>query len=95
MLDMMHAKGISSSAYCEYLLQVTEPCCRYFETEEWNGIPSQWWFGGGTDITPSYVNAEDLKHFHGSYKVKACLPVVGLPADTSVNCRDAVALSDL
>ncbi|DBB06090.1 TPA: hypothetical protein ACH3X3_009649 [Trebouxia sp. C0006] len=41
---------------------------RYFETEEWNGIPSQWWFGGGTDITPSYVNADDLKHFHGSYK---------------------------
>jgi coproporphyrinogen III oxidase len=42
---------------------------RYFETEEWHGIPSQWWFGGGTDITPSYVVPEDLKHFHGVYKV--------------------------
>ncbi|KAL3157289.1 hypothetical protein ABBQ38_001521 [Trebouxia sp. C0009 RCD-2024] len=41
---------------------------RYFETEEWNGVPSQWWFGGGTDITPSYINADDLKHFHGAYK---------------------------
>ena len=42
---------------------------RYFETEEWNGIPGQWWFGGGTDITPSYVNEDDMRHFHGSYKV--------------------------
>ncbi|KAK9864467.1 hypothetical protein WJX84_011389, partial [Apatococcus fuscideae] len=41
---------------------------RYFETDEYNGIPPQWWFGGGSDITPSYVNAEDMQHFHGSYK---------------------------
>ena len=41
---------------------------RYFETEDWNGIPGQWWFGGGTDITPSYVVPEDLAHFHGTYK---------------------------
>ncbi|GLC33631.1 hypothetical protein PLESTB_000097800 [Pleodorina starrii] len=41
---------------------------RYFETEEWNGIPGQWWFGGGTDITPSYIDEEDMKHFHGTYK---------------------------
>lgn len=36
---------------------------RYFETD--GGV---WWFGGGTDITPSYVNEDDLKHFHGTYK---------------------------
>lgn len=36
---------------------------RYFETD--GGV---WWFGGGTDITPSYVNQEDMKHFHGTYK---------------------------
>lgn len=36
---------------------------RYFETES-----GTWWFGGGTDITPSYVNEEDMKHFHGTYK---------------------------
>lgn len=41
---------------------------RYFETDEWNGIPAQWWFGGGTDITPSYLYEEDMKHFHGVYK---------------------------
>ena len=37
--------------------------------QEWNGIPGQWWFGGGTDITPSYLNEEDMRHFHGTYKV--------------------------
>lgn len=36
---------------------------RYFETD--GGV---WWFGGGTDITPSYLFEEDMKHFHGTYK---------------------------
>lgn len=36
---------------------------RYFETD--GGV---WWFGGGTDITPSYLDREDIKHFHGVYK---------------------------
>jgi len=36
---------------------------RYFETDG-----GAWWFGGGTDITPSYLNLEDMKHFHGTYK---------------------------
>ena len=31
-------------------------------------MPGQWWFGGGTDITPSYLDVEDMKHFHGTYK---------------------------
>ncbi len=43
--------------------------CSYFETEDWRGIPGQWWFGGGTDITPNYIVKEDLEHFHGVYKV--------------------------
>jgi len=41
---------------------------RYFETEEFMGIPPQWWFGGGTDITPAYIDLDDMKHFHGTYK---------------------------
>eukprot|EP00616_Rhizochromulina_sp_CCMP1243_P012873 CAMPEP_0118977460 /NCGR_PEP_ID=MMETSP1173-20130426/21479_1 /TAXON_ID=1034831 /ORGANISM="Rhizochromulina marina cf, Strain CCMP1243" /LENGTH=383 /DNA_ID=CAMNT_0006927575 /DNA_START=38 /DNA_END=1186 /DNA_ORIENTATION=+ len=36
---------------------------RYFETDQ-----GAWWFGGGTDITPSYLFEEDMKHFHGTYK---------------------------
>eukprot|EP00966_Prymnesium_polylepis_P125124 2893469-Prymnesium_polylepis.1 len=30
---------------------------RYFETE--GGV---WWFGGGSDLTPSYLVEEDVKH---------------------------------
>ena len=36
---------------------------RYFETDG-----GAWWFGGGTDITPCYINEDDMKHFHGTYK---------------------------
>jgi len=39
---------------------------RYFETD--GGV---WWFGGGSDLTPSYLDEEDVKHFHGTYK-KVC-----------------------
>jgi hypothetical protein len=28
------------------------------------GAPRAWWFGGGTDLTPSYIFEEDVKHFH-------------------------------
>ncbi|CAI0402573.1 unnamed protein product [Linum tenue] len=38
---------------------------RYFET------PRQWWFGGGTDLTPAYIFEDDVKHFHSVQK-KAC-----------------------
>lgn len=31
----------------------------------------QWWFGGGTDLTPVYINKEDAFHFHNTLKV-AC-----------------------
>jgi coproporphyrinogen III oxidase len=36
---------------------------RYFEMS--NGI---WWFGGGIDLTPHYVNDEDAKYFHHALK---------------------------
>jgi len=44
---------------------------RYFETDpppEVEGAPQAWWFGGGTDLTPSYLYDEDAKHFHQVYK---------------------------
>lgn len=36
---------------------------RYFETER--GV---WWFGGGTDLTPSYLYADDARHFHATLR---------------------------
>ncbi|KAK6803227.1 hypothetical protein RDI58_001011 [Solanum bulbocastanum] len=51
---------------------------RYFETDapkgnlspeyDTPGAPRQWWFGGGTDLTPSYLFEEDVKHFHSVQK---------------------------
>ncbi|XP_076135093.1 oxygen-dependent coproporphyrinogen-III oxidase, mitochondrial [Alosa pseudoharengus] len=43
---------------------------RYFEIEEADGT-KQWWFGGGTDLTPMYLNQEDAVHFHSTLK-EAC-----------------------
>jgi coproporphyrinogen III oxidase len=36
---------------------------RYFETGE-----NSWWFGGGIDLTPHYVNVSDAKVFHTMLK---------------------------
>ncbi|KAH7533645.1 hypothetical protein FEM48_Zijuj04G0153600 [Ziziphus jujuba var. spinosa] len=47
---------------------------RYFETDspqDAPGAPRQWWFGGGTDLTPAYIFEEDVKHFHSVQK-KTC-----------------------
>ncbi|CAD5117143.1 DgyrCDS5949 [Dimorphilus gyrociliatus] len=42
---------------------------RYFEVK--NEDKKIWWFGGGTDLTPYYLNEEDCKHFHKTLKA-AC-----------------------
>lgn len=40
---------------------------RYFEVENPDGS-IQWWFGGGTDLTPYYLNEKDVIHFHRTLK---------------------------
>ncbi|ORX55173.1 Coproporphyrinogen oxidase [Hesseltinella vesiculosa] len=37
---------------------------RYFEIENEDGTPKMWWFGGGSDLTPSYLFEDDCIHFH-------------------------------
>lgn len=44
---------------------------RYFETANADGSTNAWWFGGGTDLTPSYLFDEDVIHFHRNIK-EAC-----------------------
>ncbi|KAI8854838.1 Coproporphyrinogen III oxidase [Chytridium lagenaria] len=45
---------------------------RYFELSEKDGDkPVTWWFGGGCDLTPSYLFEEDAVHFHKEIK-EAC-----------------------
>ncbi|KAG7010180.1 oxygen-dependent coproporphyrinogen-III oxidase [Physcia stellaris] len=41
---------------------------RYFETMDKDGVCNAWWFGGGTDLTPSYLFDEDAIHFHRTIK---------------------------
>ncbi|CAG8975557.1 hypothetical protein HYALB_00005625 [Hymenoscyphus albidus] len=41
---------------------------RYFETANPDGTSNAWWFGGGTDLTPSYLFDEDAIHFHKTIK---------------------------
>ncbi|XP_014901252.1 oxygen-dependent coproporphyrinogen-III oxidase, mitochondrial-like [Poecilia latipinna] len=43
---------------------------RYFEIEEEDGS-KQWWFGGGTDLTPVYIDRDDAFLFHNTLK-EAC-----------------------
>lgn len=40
---------------------------RYFEVSDGKG-GVLWWFGGGTDLTPTYLNEEDAVHFHKTLK---------------------------
>ncbi|KAG5874570.1 hypothetical protein JTB14_019572 [Gonioctena quinquepunctata] len=39
---------------------------RYFEVK--SGDEVHWWFGGGTDLTPYYLNTADAVHFHKTLK---------------------------
>lgn len=44
---------------------------RYFETANNDGTTNAFWFGGGTDLTPSFLFDEDAIHFHRTIKT-AC-----------------------
>jgi coproporphyrinogen III oxidase len=41
---------------------------RYFEIARPSGEPVDAWFGGGTDLTPTYPYPDDAIHFHQSLK---------------------------
>ena len=43
---------------------------RFFEVEVAPG-KTEWWFGGGTDLTPYYLDEDDAKYFHNTLK-EAC-----------------------
>lgn len=49
------------TAHCNY---------RYFERGDGEADGS-WWFGGGADLTPSYLVTDDVRHFHSVHK-QAC-----------------------
>ncbi|KDN46102.1 Coproporphyrinogen III oxidase [Tilletiaria anomala UBC 951] len=50
------------------------PNPRYEEAKKTTGgatEPVAWWFGGGTDLTPTYLFDDDAKHFHHTLKAAA------------------------
>ncbi|KAI0775599.1 Coproporphyrinogen oxidase [Trametes elegans] len=62
------------TAHANYrYFEITEPPT---EEEQAAGKPGKliaWWFGGGADLTPSYLYEEDAVHFHSTLKA-ACDP---------------------
>lgn len=53
------------------LIPTTHANYRYFECKL--GDIEVWWFGGGADLTPYYLDETDATHFHSVFK-KACDP---------------------
>lgn len=41
---------------------------RYFYVEDPNTGKGTWWFGGGSDLTPSYLFEDDVEDFHSSLR---------------------------
>lgn len=41
---------------------------RYFELYDEDGLVTDRWFGGGSDLTPYYLFEEDARHFHRTLK---------------------------
>jgi coproporphyrinogen III oxidase len=65
------ATGLSLIAHPHNPMCPTVHCnYRYFERGSAEA-PAAWWFGGGADLTPSYLFEEDARHFHGQLKA-AC-----------------------
>ena len=61
---------------------------RYFELYDEAGSVIDRWFGGGTDLTPYYLFAEDAKHFHQTLKNTLDSFDTGLYPLYKQNCDD-------
>ena len=68
-----YATGVSIVLHPESpMVPIIHMNIRYFEmTPEKNEKPNQWWFGGGIDLTPHYIDREDASLFHRQLK-KTC-----------------------
>ncbi len=63
-----HAVGLSLVMHPRNPMAPTVHCnYRYFERGD-GSAPGSWWFGGGADLTPSYLFEEDAVHFHQVHK---------------------------
>ncbi|MDX1943163.1 MAG: oxygen-dependent coproporphyrinogen oxidase [Saprospiraceae bacterium] len=61
--DQFFATGVSIVLHPKSpMVPIIHMNVRYFETGD------TWWFGGGIDLTPHYINLEDARFFHQSLK---------------------------
>ncbi|HNP20041.1 MAG TPA: oxygen-dependent coproporphyrinogen oxidase [Fulvivirga sp.] len=66
-----YATGVSIVLHPENpMVPIIHMNVRYFETTSKDGS-STWWFGGGIDLTPHYVDENDARYFHKQLK-KVC-----------------------
>jgi len=65
-----YATGVSIVLHPESpMVPIIHMNVRYFEmTPEGKNDQQHWWFGGGIDLTPHYVNSEDAALFHQKLK---------------------------
>ncbi len=62
--QVFHATGVSIVLHSSHpYVPIIHMNVRYFELE--NG---QYWFGGGIDVTPIYVDVDQARHFHQQMK---------------------------
>ncbi|KAL8088765.1 hypothetical protein AgCh_038520 [Apium graveolens] len=67
--DISHSKMEAMELYCDSMSSIRLVSNPYAQMAP--GAPRQWWFGGGTDLTPADIFEEDVKHFHSVQK-RAC-----------------------
>ncbi|MEO0987751.1 MAG: oxygen-dependent coproporphyrinogen oxidase [Cyanobacteria bacterium J06639_14] len=60
---------------------------RYFQVGD-RDRPDYWWFGGGADLTPTYLFVEDAIHFHQIHKDVCDKHEVADHAQFKQNCDD-------
>ena len=67
-----YATGVSVVLHPRHPLAPTAHCnYRYFEIGDAPGAVHTWWFGGGADLTPMYLDEDDARHFHRLHR-EAC-----------------------
>ncbi|XP_052115655.1 uncharacterized protein LOC107477319 [Arachis duranensis] len=74
---LVFKSGIAKSIHQRYISSKLKPQRRLIKLEALEKViheridapraPRQWWFGKGTDLTPSYIFEDDVKHFHSVY----------------------------
>tara|TARA_B100001989_G_C24539835_1_gene466877 strand:+ start:988 stop:1980 length:993 start_codon:yes stop_codon:yes gene_type:complete len=103
LLDMMKSKQLISTTQHEGqffacglslvihprnpFVPTTHANYRYFECQL-KDQPLIWWFGGGADLTPYYINKDQCAHFHAVHQAATVLSGKNQYSSYKKNCDD-------